>query len=320
MNQDTVHVVPEPSEWDPTAVDCYKNAWRKLRKYFLSVALLYVLFNIILSILAFLTALFIDIMLTHGPLFSFITWDWFWVTWFCLVSVYYVLILGPLSFGISFAFLKAARGDKSKVKDVFEVFQNYLNAAFVSALVVTLIALVIIPGVVLWKLALPPLLEILGWPSVSGLILIVLGLLLLIIPGIVLLCRLAFLPYLVVDRKMAAVQAFKESWRTTKGYAWKVFFILSLVIPIALASVLLERIVEIILEASGVTPTLMPFIFIIFSIPVGVWVWLALASLYHVVSVSRMVVSSGTLPLPNRSGRNQLNIDKQDIQDLKESY
>ena len=80
-------------------------------------------------------------------------------------------------------------------------------------------------------------------------------------------------------------------------------FILSLVIPIALASVLLERIVEIILEASGVTPTLMPFIFIIFSIPVGVWVWLALASLYHVVSVSRMVVSSGSLPFPNRPDR-----------------
>ena len=303
MNQDTVQVIPENPVWKPTAVDCYKNAWRQLRKYFLTVALLYVLFNVILSILAFLTAFFIDIMLTHGPLFSFITWDWFWVTWFCLVSVYYVFILGPLSFGISFAFLKAARGDQPKVKDMFEVFQNYLNAALVSALGVTLIALVIIPGIVLRKLVLPPLLETLGWPSVSGLILIALGLLLIIIPGIVLLCRLAFLPYLVVDRKMAAVRAFKESWHTTKVYAWKVFFILLLVIPIALASVLLERIVEIILKASGVTPTLMPFIFIIFSIPVGVWVWLALASLYHVVSVSRMVVSSGSQSFPNRPGR-----------------
>ena len=148
------------------------------------------------------------------------------------VVAYTILIEGPVTFGVSFAYLKAARGDKVEIKDMFEAFKNYLNAVFASLLV----------GVI-----------------------VVFGLILLIVPGIIFACKLAFTPYLVVDRKMDAIEAVKTSWRMTDGYAWNVFFIGLLAIPIGIAGLL----------ALGVG--------IIVSV---MWVGLAFASLYHVVSTS----------------------------------
>ncbi len=50
------------------------------------------------------------------------------------------------------------------------------------------------------------------------------GIVLLIVPGIIFACKLAFTPYLVVDREMPVIDAIQESWRMTTGHAWKVFF------------------------------------------------------------------------------------------------
>ena len=116
------------------------------------------------------------------------------------------------------------------MKDIFESFRNYLNAVFTSLL--------------------------------TGVI-IVFGLILLIVPGIVFACKLVFTPYLVVDRKMNAIEAIKESWRLTEGHAWKVFLLGLLAIPVFLAGLL----------AFGVG--------IFLSI---MWASLAFASLYHLVS------------------------------------
>jgi len=149
-----------------------------------------------------------------------------------IIVAYTILIEGPIGFGASFAFLKAARGDKVEIKDMFAAFKNYLNAVFASLLV----------GVI-----------------------VVFGLILLIVPGIIFACKLAFTPYLVVDRKMDAIEAIKTSWRMTDGYAWNVFFIGLLAIPIGIAGLL----------ALGVG--------IIVSV---MWVGLAFASLYHVASTS----------------------------------
>jgi len=72
-------------------------------------------------------------------------------------------------------------------------------------------------------------------------------------------------PYLVVDRKMEAIEAVKESWRMTSGYTWKLFLIGLLAIPISIA-------------------VLICFGFgIIFAI---MWIHLAFASLYHAVSLA----------------------------------
>jgi len=147
--------------------------------------------------------------------------------------VYGILVNGPVDYGISFAYLKAARKDKLEIKDMFEAFNNYWNAVLASLLVF---------------------------------VIIVIGLVLLIVPGIIFACKLAFTPYLVVDRKMEVIAAIKESWRMTGGYAWKVFLIGLLAIPIGIAGLI----------CFGVG--------IIISI---MWVTLAFACLYHVVDVSK---------------------------------
>lgn len=53
--------------------------------------------------------------------------------------------------------------------------------------------------------------------------LIMLGFIFLIIPGIIVACRLAFVPYLVMDKKMDPIVAVEESWKLTKGHGWTIF-------------------------------------------------------------------------------------------------
>lgn len=85
------------------------------------------------------------------------------------------------------------------------------------------------------------------------------------IPGIIFACKLAFTPYLVVDRKMEAIAAIKESWRMTNGHALEVFLIGLLAIPIVIAGLIVFGV--------GVIISIM-------------WICLALATLYHAVSTT----------------------------------
>jgi len=147
-----------------------------------------------------------------------------------LVSIAFgILVQGPVEFGVSFAYLKAARKTDLDMADMFAAFKNYWQAVLASFLV--------------------------------GLIVSV-GIMLLIVPGIYLACKLAFTPYLVVDRKMGAIDAMKESWRMTSGHGWTVFLIGLLGIPIVLLGLFCLIL--------GVVISLM-------------WITLAYASLYHAV-------------------------------------
>ena len=115
---------------------------------------------------------------------------------------------------------------------MFEAFNNYWNAVLASLLVSIIIGI---------------------------------GLILLIVPGIIFACKLAFTPYLVVDRKMAVIEAIQESWRMTGGHAWKIFLIGLLAIPILIAGLICFGV--------GVIISIM-------------WITLAFASLYHAVAMS----------------------------------
>jgi len=145
--------------------------------------------------------------------------------------VYSILVVGPVDYGVSFAHLKAARGDKLEIKDMFEAFRNYWNAVLASFLVGAIV---------------------------------VIGLILLIVPGIIFACKFAFTPYLVVDRKMEAAEAARESWRMTNGHAWTVFLIGLLAIPIGIAGLICFGV--------GIIVSIM-------------WTRLAFASLYYAVSL-----------------------------------
>ena len=92
------------------------------------------------------------------------------------------------------------------------------------------------------------------------------GIVFLIVPGIILACRLAFVPFLVVDKKLDAVKAVEESWRMTRGHGWTIFLMAIMVIPIAIAG----------FAALGIG--------IIFSI---IWINLAFASIYAIVQAKK---------------------------------
>ena len=123
-----------------------------------------------------------------------------------LTIAYSVFIAGPISMSAKWAFLKAVRREKIEIKDMFSVFErNYWNA--------------VIAGVVM-------------------MIIIVIGFLMLIVPGIIFACRLAFVPYLIIDEKMEAMEALKASWAMTKGHGWTIFGMAMLAVLIVIAGLI----------------------------------------------------------------------------------
>lgn len=199
----------------PGVESSYSNGWKQLWKHFLELFLILIIYTVISGVGGFI----FNLLIILQPFFN-------------------VFVSIPLGYGVSYAYLKAARDQNLQIDDMFAGFKNYWNAIGTGLLVG------IIVGV---------------------------GFILLIVPGIYLACKLAFTPYLVVDRKMGVIKAIEESWRMTGGHGWKVFLIGLLAIPIGIAGLI----------CFGVG--------IIISI---MWVSMAMASLYHAVS------TSGAAPKP----------------------
>lgn len=119
---------------------------------------------------------------------------------------YHVLVLGPVGFGGMCAFLRAARGGTPDVGDLFAAFRgDYWQAVLAGLLMSVLVAI---------------------------------GTVLLIVPGIIAAVRLAWVPYLVVDERLAAVEAIKASWERTRGYGLTIFVLWLIAIPIVLVGLL----------------------------------------------------------------------------------
>jgi len=117
----------------------------------------------------------------------------------------HVLLRGPIEYGVKYVYLRAARDQSVSVPDMLEGFRNFANVILANLLV----ALVV--GV---------------------------GLILFVVPGIVFACKLAFVPYLVVESRMNALDALQESWRMTTGCASQIFLVGVLAIPICIAGLL----------------------------------------------------------------------------------
>ena len=88
-----------------------------------------------------------------------------------------------------------------------------------------------------------------------------------IVPGIIFACRLALVPYLVVDRGLDAIKAVETSWKMTKGHASTIFWMGVLILPIALGGLIVFGV--------GVIVSMM-------------WIKLAFASLY--VAINQMTI------------------------------
>lgn len=116
-----------------------------------------------------------------------------------------LLVTGPLHVGLAFASVKAVRGQDVQVADVFAGFRKWLRsvaAYFVYVLVVAV------------------------------------GLVLLIVPGVVFAVRFGFTLFLVVDADRTVGQALRESWELTRGRGFDLFLLALLAIPIVIAGLL----------------------------------------------------------------------------------
>jgi len=90
-----------------------------------------------------------------------------------------------------------------------------------------------------YRYALSRLVAIL-WVTILGLLLTLLGFVLLIIPGIIALVRLAFAPAALVVEGQRGTKAIGRSWRLTKGYFWRTLgtLLLSSIISAIVAAIL----------------------------------------------------------------------------------
>jgi uncharacterized membrane protein len=96
-----------------------------------------------------------------------------------------------IKYGEHYMFLNAMRDQEAEIKTLFEGFKTqYLNIVLANLIVFALIML---------------------------------GFVMLIIPGIIIACRLAFVSYLVMDKNLDAMKAVEKSWQMTKGHGWTIF-------------------------------------------------------------------------------------------------
>ena len=185
---------------------------------------------------------------------------WLYIVGIVAFVAIFVAIYAVLSYGYALATLKAARGEKPSVKDLFRPFRRFFTVLFSG---------------ILW-----------------GLILFV-GFIFLIIPGIFFACRLVFVPYLVVDRKVGVFDAISGSWETTEGHFWKIFLLglISYLITIIITIVtflIMGGFDSVMFYPANATDMLVSQLgYAVIGIPLGLYLALAWGSLYHAIQLKR---------------------------------
>lgn len=175
-----------------------------------------------------------------------------------VLAVGYVFLLYPaFDFASKYLFLQGVRREHVDVKNILKGFDYYLNVILANLLMSALIGI---------------------------------GILALIIPGIIVACRLAFVPYLVMDKNMDAIAAIEESWRMTKGYGWTIFGMGIVSFFIAIAGLLC---------------------LIVGIIPAVIWISSAFATLYQTVLNEK---EGATSPQPSPQGEGASSISTNSVE------
>jgi len=208
----------------------YSYGWQQMKKYFLHLFLI-MLILVVADVPVGLGDYDFSDVLEHG-LDEGIALAPSMILLQIVGFIYYLLIYPIFQYGASYLNLKAVRNQKFEVKEMFSGFNNYLNVVLAHLLVSAIV---------------------------------ILGLVMLIVPGIILACRLAFVPYLVMDRDMDPIAAVEKSWQMTSGRSWTIFGTGILAIPIFLLGLI------------------MVIVGAIFS---SMWICTTFASLYYAVELN----------------------------------
>lgn len=142
-----------------------------------------------------------------------------------------VLVYRPLQWGFAYLCLRSVRGDDVEANDMLVALDRYAQVVVAHVLIA---------------------------------LMVVIGLCVLVVPGIWIYARTRFTPYLVVEDELPPVDAIRESIRLTHGHTGTILGI------IALGCLAI---------AAGTIP------FFLGVVPASVWWNLSLASLYHAAVV-----------------------------------
>jgi uncharacterized membrane protein len=109
-----------------------------------------------------------------------------------LLGLLYAFLAVPVfRYGSRLMFVQSVRQEKPDFETLIKGFrENYLSIVLANLLVTALIAL---------------------------------GIFALIIPGIIIACRLAFVSYIVMDKKADPIEAVEMSWKLTRGHGGTIF-------------------------------------------------------------------------------------------------
>jgi len=183
----------------PNFGDSFGTGWDVMMDSFLRLFLLVVILSIIAAPMNY----------GHVRLnlddFNFRPWDWnfhsfFWYSPLGVMAVFYAMLgllyaflaVPVFRYGGKLMFLQAVRQEKASFECLVLGFrENYLSVILANLLVTALIAI---------------------------------GFFALIVPGIIISCRLAFVGFLVMDKKLDPIEAVETSWRMTRGHGWTIFF------------------------------------------------------------------------------------------------
>jgi len=213
MTFETASPAPEV-RIEPTVGNAYSHAWNVLKADFWSLLLI--------GFVAWLLGGAVGAVLNRGPSGG-------------LVSTLYQYLIGtPIFYGAAYAWLRAVRGQRPELSDLFVPFRRSWVSCVLAQILLTIV--------------------------------VVVGLILLIVPGIFLAVRLSFVPFLVVDEGRGPVDAMTESFNRTAGHGWTI-------VGAALLAILVVIVGFILL--------------IVGSIPATMLVYLAFASLYTAITVRK---------------------------------
>ncbi|NSW95650.1 MAG: hypothetical protein HPY62_13160 [Bacteroidales bacterium] len=183
----------------PTFGDSFGTGWRVMMDNFLRLLL-------VVFVLFILTAPLkgLNFELDHNDLRKF-PWEWsdwnkvfgmaslgIFAAFIMIIMLLYSFLAKPvIEYGAKMIFLQAVRRTKPDFELLIKGFwENYFPIILANLMVFGLV---------------------------------VIGFFALIVPGIIIACRLAFTPYIVMDKKLDPIEAVELSWKLTRGHGWTIF-------------------------------------------------------------------------------------------------
>lgn len=189
----------------PGFKNSFGTGWDVMKDNFLRLFLVIIIMAIVASPFKLLS-FNLDSAGLHGAPWN---WDWnmksdfkeifslaslgIFAIFFALIKVLYAFLIAPVfEYGGKMMFVQVVRKTKPDYEYLIKGFmENYLTIILANLLVIALV---------------------------------VMGFFALFIPGIIIACRLAFVSYIVMDKKLDPIEAVELSWRLTKGHGWTIFF------------------------------------------------------------------------------------------------